>query len=46
MQVIEKERWECHLSVLTCEHDEIIIDWALHHLLDLTDILKKLKQDS
>jgi hypothetical protein len=40
MKVNEKERWGCHLSVLTCEHDEIIIDWALHHLLDFTDVLK------
>ena len=30
----------CCLSVLTCEHDEIIIDWALHHFLDLTDVLQ------
>jgi hypothetical protein len=46
MQVNEQERWGCHLSVLTCEHDEIIIDWTLHHLLDLTDIRLALVNDT
>ena len=27
---------------LTCENDEAVVNWALHHFLNLADVLNKL----